>query len=271
MSIHLQPNLSYISTFTEIKTILNERLEKNEYKYVYISIGSKWNQQTYDYKNRYGQTKNRVTNSILQMIPNFLQDRENSLIICMDQFRDMEIRMTNFNIIKNELNENTDFIFYDNMEVQSFLQFIMEIIHIPPENLMIVNYVRFLYNPNALEYKMENELPVIIQDVLEPTIYKKCFYQWFGYQVNLYNMIYNYSSYKQMFRFSEILCTFDTLLDSNLLCLENIEYVYNYYKSQKHYEYFKTFLKNVLDISCVYRNNNTKSKLCCCLMECLET
>ena len=75
-----------------------------------------------------------------------------------------------------------------------------------------------------------------------------------------------------MFRFSEILCTFDTLLDSNFLCLENIEYIYNHYKSQKHYGYFETFLQNVVDISSFYRNdrNGRNTKLCYSFMECLE-
>ena len=255
MSIHIQPNLTYTSNFNEINTILNERFGKNEYKYIYVSIGSKWNQQTYDFKNRSGQIKRRLTNPLLQMIPNFIKDREKTLIICIDQFSDMQNRMTNFSIVKTKLDDNTDFIFYDSTEVQPLLQFIIETIHVTPENFMIVNYVRFLYSPNALEYKMENKLPYIIQKIVEPTIYKECFYQWFGYQPNLYNMIYNYSRYKQLICFSAILHTFDTLLDCNLLSQENIEYVYNHYKSQFNtIGHFEMFLKNVVDISAYYSN-----------------
>lgn len=258
----IQSNVTYCSTFTEVKTILKE---KNDYKYVYISIGSKWNEQTYEYKNRYGHSKLRLTNSLLQMIPNFMKDREKSLIICIDDFRDIENRMKNFSLIKREVDENMDFIFYDSTEFQSLLQFILETMTISPENLMIVNYVRFLHNPNVLEYKMECEIPEIIQNLLDPTIFKECFYQWFGYQVNLYNIIYNYSRYKLMFRLTEIICTIDTLLDSNLLGIENIDYVYEHYKTQKHYGYFETFLKNVVDISSFTRDDSN-GNICSSLM-----
>lgn len=252
----IKRNLFYVNGFTDFQLLITEIFSKNKYEKVYVSIGSKWNESTYEYKQIYGNTKTRCTNSHLQMIPNFMKDRkERVLLIVLDQFHDKDNRTTNFRIVQRELSDTMDFVFYDNIDhldvIKTFVQYIYEMIElhqVAPEHFMITNFIRF-QRPNTLEYSMEMKTPENIDKILKPTIYAECFYQWFGYQENLYNMVYNYSRYKNMFRFSEILCTIHTLLYSDLLSVENMAYVYEYYKTQTNHLYFEIFLKNVVDIS----------------------
>jgi hypothetical protein len=274
MNSSIKENLLYVSNYNYLKLLLDDLFNKNEYKYIYVSIGSKWNEEKYDYLDMYGKKYERKTNSHLQMIPNFIKDKEEkTLLICMDQFRDIENRMINFDIVQKDITDNMDFIFYDEKEniisVKNFIGLVVETIerkNILPENFIVINYVRF-QRPNPIEYSMENDIPDIIFNLLKPTIYIECFYQWFGYQLNLYNMIYNYNRYRQLFRFIEILCALNTLLHSDVLNLENLIHVYNFYKSQTNHSYFNKFLENVVDISSYSIN---KGKLFNTLMQSID-
>jgi hypothetical protein len=208
------------------------------------------------------------------MIPNFIKERkENVLIIAMDQFFNIENRQINYDIVQNNLDKNMDFIFYNDIgtivKMNKFIQFLMEILienGIPPENFAIINFIRF-QRPNVLESSVEEKIPEIIYNGLKETVYVDCFYQWFGYQDNLYNMVYNYNRYKCMFRMNEIICVLNKLLQSDILGLDNLAYLYVFYKNQPNHNYFDTFLKNVVDISSFFRK---ESKVCCSLMESLD-
>lgn len=260
----IQRNLLYVSGLNDLQKTVIELFDLNKYKHVYLSLGSKWNETHYEYTEIYGNKTSRPTNSDLQLIPNFLKDRnEKTLLISFDQYHNVENRMENFKIVQKHLDKNMDFIFYDNIDnidiLESFLQFILEIIeinHILPDDFMIVNYIRF-QRPNQLEYSAEKNSKELVKYILKNSIYKNCHYVWFGYQENLYNIIYNYNNYELMYRFNEIICTLHTLLRSTLFGKDNVFYVYNYYKTQKNYLYFTIFLKNCVDISS-YNLNETK-------------
>jgi hypothetical protein len=131
---------------------------------------------------------------------------------------------------------------------------------------MIVNYIRFL-RPNDFEYSVEESIPDNIDRILQSTMYKDCFYQWFGYQPNLYNIIYKYNSYRELFHFSDIIFRLNKTLGIETLDLQNVHHVYEFYKTQTHSLYFETFLKNTVDISSYF---SKKTKICLSLMESLE-
>lgn len=262
----IQRNLLYVSGLNDLQQTLIQLFNTKKYKYIYVSIGSKWNQHHYEYTEIYGNTKTRPTNSHLQLVPNFVRHRkEKTLLISFDKYHNVENRMENFKIVQKRLDENMDFIFYDNIDnidiLESFLQFILEMIEmnkISPDDFMVVNYIRF-QRPNHLEYFNEKNSKELVKNILKNSIYKNCNYVWFGYQENLYNIIYNYNNYELMYRFNEILCTLHTLLRSLLFGKENAFYVYNYYKTQKNNLYFTIFLKNTVDISSYCMSEN---KIC---------
>ena len=272
MATFITNNLIYSEGFLNFHPFIKERFSK--YKYVYISVGSKWNEKTYEYM-EYGKTFIRRTNSHLQMIPNFTKDRKgNVLIIAMDEYNNRENLESNYEIAKKYLEPNMEFVFYnDNESLRQFMGCLTELLtenKIPPENFVIMNFVRF-QRPNILETSTEQKIPEIINNGLKETVYAECFYQWFGYQENLYNMVYNYNRYNNrhtyMHRFTEIACGLNTLLHSEILGTDNLAYVYEYYLNQPNHSYFDIFLKNVVDISSFFRN---ESKICCSLMESLD-
>lgn len=274
MTTIIKRNLFYVNGINDLQKTLFELFAKKNYKKIYVSIGSKWNESTYEYHEIYGNTKQRQTNSHLQLVPNFMKYRSDDvLLISCDLYHTIENRMENFKIVQNNLTENMDFIFYsilDNIEsIQNLLQFLIEILEInsiSPENFMIVNYIRF-QRPNQFEIFSEKNNRELIKALLNNTIYKNCYYIWFGYQENLYNIIYNQNNYDFMFRFNEILCTLHTLLRSGLFGMNNVYYIYDYYKTQNNYLYFEIFLKNVVDISSFSNNEN---KIADSLMEYIE-
>lgn len=268
MTTIIKSNLIYSSSLHDLEVLLKNFLAEKEYKFIYVSIGAKWNEYSYEYSDKHGTAYIRKTNSHLQMIPNFIQDREdNVLLLCMDDFQDINNRIYNIDIIQKQLTDNIDFIFYDGNKIKEFMDLLLQNIKIPPNRFMIVNYIRFRM-PNTLESSLEDSIPDIIYDFLLPTIYKNSFYQWFGYQTNLYNIIYNYNNYRQMFNFIEVIRVLSMILNNSMISFYNIKDIYEYYKKQTHYRYLETFLKNTVDISSFDRKDE---KVYCSLMEILET
>lgn len=269
----IQRNLFYVNSLNDLQKHVFELFTMNQYKKIYVSIGSKLNESTYEYNEIYGNQIYRETNSHLQLVPNFMKKRnEKVLLIALDQFHNVQNRMENFKIVQNQLSNNMDFIFYDidtiNM-IQTFIEFMIQIIemnNISPDDFMIVNYICF-QRPNSEEYFNEQNSKNLIYDSLINTIYIDCYYQWFGYQENLYNIVYKYNKYNNMYRFNEILCVLHTLLRSNLFGVDNMQYIYDYYSSQNHYLHFTVFLNNVVDITSFYLNEH---KICNSLMENLQ-
>jgi len=100
MATFITNNLIYSEGFLNFHPFIKERFSK--YKYVYISVGSKWNEKTYEYM-EYGKTFIRRTNSHLQMIPNFTKDRKgNVLLIAMDEYNNRENLESNYEIVGND-------------------------------------------------------------------------------------------------------------------------------------------------------------------------
>jgi hypothetical protein len=143
------------------------------------------------------------------MIPQFVRDKHSderhskSLVIVFDQFSDdialnkdmldsiVDKKPIDLWIISTTINKKivTDILFHLTNQMDQF--------GIKPEQCIICNYICFA-NPNNMELIIEENSPPIMQKCLDKFSggkYAYCFYQWFGYNVYTYNLIYNYKNY----------------------------------------------------------------------------
>ena len=175
-----------------------EQYTLSEYEYIYISIGSKFNQKIIEYPMA-KQTIKKVSNAKWQMLPGFIRCKK-TLSICIDRFENKEIKQENTRILKTEKEPNIEIIVCDiDGSIQLMEQMVRYITNslnnqsISKNNVIIVNYIRFIH-PNHTEIYLEEQLSSCIQKIVEKTPYNNCFYEWFGYQSNLYNIIYRYNN-----------------------------------------------------------------------------
>lgn len=198
-------NLEIINGFSDLEETL-VHLSKDYIQSAYISIGSKINENTV----HLGKHTTR-SNSIFQMIPQFLQNPESNsdklkCIIVIDQFNKSSLnenirqlqhymtRIMKIVIINYEIKESEEAYF------QEKLQYLFQhFIFLDPEEIMICNYVKFLNEPNLNEKYTEEMVPRIIQDSLKDSKFKDCHYEWFGYNSLLYNFIYKKTSYMSVY------------------------------------------------------------------------
>jgi len=204
------------TTLDEFLTIVRELPGWTErpYQSVYVSIGGKQNEPycTFNYPKSIEKKQFR-SNATNQMIPAFIANRRETkgleleqnitLVVVIDSFRSPEEWSTNLRILQNQIKDNTLFdilLWNQEMNTRTLTRTVGEIakqalLHNVADNqFMICNYVRFSH-PNEAEMSIEDYIPTQIQSVLNDTPYDKCFYQWYGYSVFLYNMVYCYKDY----------------------------------------------------------------------------
>lgn len=165
------------------------------YKKVYVSIGSKINE--FDVP----------TNASCQMVPVFLQtdDFHKTLIIIIDDFRDADNYIQNRKYLEQEYSKYGNIIMCNKTCDKPFItSFIAQLIdfakrqEITKDNLLICNYIKFRNIPNGTERYYENIIPKTVQLTLKQHDngeYSNCFYNWFGYNNELYNYIYCYNTH----------------------------------------------------------------------------
>jgi hypothetical protein len=183
---------------------LLDTLKDRQYDFIYLSIGGKMNEPcvTFQKPKKYVLS----SNSQYQLIPEFLKERHDdlkALILVIDNFNNDESYETNKRYLS--IYENFDCImvnkFFDLPYIKEFIRILLQFdshINIDSTNFMITNYIRYMNNPNEAEAKLEFGIPDTIQECLNTFVdirYRKCLFQWFGYNIFLYNMICNYSFY----------------------------------------------------------------------------
>ncbi len=189
--------MKIVSSVKEFKNIFATYNICN-YDCIYISFGSKYNQQTVEYTMQNTSIKKR-SNAHWQMLPGFIRNKK-SLAICFDRFENDIIKQENIDILKKEIGEETIIICHIDGTIPLFediVQFLLAqftVNSVDPTRVILVNYLRFI-SPNESELYLEQHLSTTIQHMLTSTIYINCLYEWFGYQPNLYNMIYNYNDH----------------------------------------------------------------------------
>jgi len=177
----------------------------SQYTRVYLSIGGKLNEKEQRFNHPY-EAKNKVyhSNASYQMIPAFLRNTESkALVILVDRFS------PNDDLYKPALaavllsNPHIDVLLFDldigaGKNIKYLIQDIIEcaVKHdIKANRLMICNFIRFSH-PNTMEFELEERIPNKIQRYLNRhPVYINCFYQWYGYSIYTYNLVYQYRQY----------------------------------------------------------------------------
>ena len=228
---------------------LQEWLQERVYTNIYVSIGGKQNEPFHHFN--YPETvrsKKHETNSLYQMIPQFIrsdyQTETKYLVIVIDRFikDDPNIRLIK-NIISIPGLANMDIVLYNyECKLKTFPSVIQqickraEIDRIEPSNLMICNYICF-QTPNEFEFSMEQKLPELIQSTLNGTIFEDQFYQWYGYSIFTYNLIYPYKKYN-----------FSRMMNSSYLLSAFIKTFQEVSISTKNARLLTTFSASLVDV-----------------------
>ena len=200
-----------IDSFESFETQLKTYILTHNCQYVYISLGSKYNETKVDF---HYPKKYTYTNSMYQMIPTFVRNmsyEKNVLVIVIDDFHDDILLSHNNKHLLNIIDEfkNIDIIMLDFLitlqNLPLLLGKIMNCISstISPEKCMICNFICFK-RPNHQDIQLEDKLPPLIYNTLKSIhggIYKKCYYQWCGYKYYTYHHVYNYETYHMVYMF----------------------------------------------------------------------
>jgi hypothetical protein len=224
-----------------------------EYECLYISIGSKYNQKMVEYKTLTNSKYIKETNAQWQMLPGFVQYKK-TISICIDRFENKDIKQQNTTILKEFINPNTTFIICD---LDGTIQLFEEIIHyiitrlnicsIHKDKFIIVNYLKFI-NPNHTEAYLESKLSLCIQNILSKTAYNNCLYEWFGYQPNLYNIIYRYNCRSIYYLLPIVVDILQKNIHNNEFTIFNITVLFG---KTINTEMLRAFLKNIYDITLI--------------------
>jgi len=221
-----------------------DQLDLTKYEFIYISLGSKFNEETIVYP-YCGKEIQKKSNAVYQMIPEFIRAKK-ALSICIDRFDKNSQQKT-----KDIIESTIDFIICDlDGTIQLFEQLITFLkdkfiyYDIDPNIVMIANYIRFI-SPNHTEYYLEQNLSDAIVKVLYNTPYSDRLYEWFGYQPNLYNIIYKYKRF--IIGLSYICTMLQKKIGNNELSLYNIDSLFDNDKVKM--RAIELFLENTYDIT----------------------
>lgn len=200
--------------------------QHRHYDYVYMSIGSKFNQQdAFFHSVNFPLAKRVDTNALLQMVPMFIRTKpsnQRTLVISVDTYRNGDDILMNQRQIQSVITENIDCIMVDMFCTSETLRelcstlFTKMIIHdIQENNVMVCNFVKFMNTPNEMEMKSETVIPDTIQSTLQKPEFKKyvnCYAEWYGYIYGLYNCIYTVSPFKNDLYFKKRMTDMETYI-----------------------------------------------------------
>jgi hypothetical protein len=221
----------FITESNNYITVIDNIFKNKSYHYVYVSIGSKYNQQdVYFYSSSMPLAKRVDTNAVYQMVPLFLYTKpssKNILNITIDIFRTEDEIQFNKRLIESTDIDNMDNLIINmicNEETitefgEHILSKLMKFNILEP-NFMLCNYVKFANSPNPTEFHAENKIPMYLEKLFKDK-YNKSYYEWYGYKYNLYNCIYNVSYGKSDIYLYKSKNDLNDKID--LLCNQNIE------------------------------------------------
>ena len=228
--------IHYLATIEEQETFLQNIVKK--YDHIYVSIGGKFNEPTLSLQ----KVRHYPTNAQYQLIPEFLRNStdQQHLILVLDEFTNQESIDINCRILKNNRTSSMDIAIFNthisingpvsgSLSIDSIIESILDLakkMDISPKNTMFCNYIVFC-NPNQIEYKLEESLPVTIQQIFDRPPnkeYAECFYQWYGATFYFYNLVYQYKKYctMRLIFISELLHLCDIMKYSQPICKEDI-------------------------------------------------
>ena len=217
--VHSFESCNHVDSFESFKIIFAKFYHPN--KYIYLSLGSKYNEPTV----LFGKKECR-TNARLQLYPQFLQEHalypeKEILVISIDHYDESHIEI-NRQVVQSRVNDNprVKVILYDtNITIQMIPHLFGYICDVmkdaDPLHCMIANYIRFMH-PNHTENYLEEHLPDAILGALSDR-FKPRFYQWFVYHPNLYNTLYCYYRNRYLMGLTSLVKILSDTLGSNRL------------------------------------------------------
>jgi len=230
-----------------------EKMDLSLYDDIYISLGSKYNGMEIITYKMADKTIHKKSNAKWQMIPSFIRNKPKSLLICVDRFENALAKTENAYILCDY--EEFNMIICDIDGTIQIFESIIDIIvksaikyNISPEKLIIVNYIRFIH-PNHTESYIEENLSSALHKRLRlhnNSIYEKCLYEWFGYQPNLYNIIYRYNVPIIHVILGNIINVLQKNIGNNEICIHDIR---NLRDSNIIRKFLQIFLENTFDIT----------------------
>jgi len=235
---------------TEFKSVF-KTYTLSDYKYIYVSLGSKYNELFIEYQYTISQTIRQRSNAEWQMLPGFVRCNK-TLAICIDRFENENIKCENCYILQDIGRENITMIICDlDGTIQLFESIITCIIQqlaiykIHQKNVIIANYIRFI-KPNHTENYLEENLSSSIYKIMEKTIYRNSLYEWFGYQPNLYNIIYRYNERIIYYILSSVITILQKKIKNAHLSISNVCVLLG---ESLGTQFLEAFLKNIYDIT----------------------
>lgn len=251
-------------------------INENAYNMTYVSFGSKYNEESFELP-----PITIYSNSLYQIIPQFIRSYEKILVICVDYFnheeieihkikineliRESDVKIIDFIFIKSIVGETTvkseigKPIMKNRANMKKLLESIIVLDNINEENFMCVNYIKF---------KGPNEIEVIINEVYDKLFFelneiKNVFYIWFGYNIYFYNLILkaNKILYTQLTiginnpKTKKIITDFNAHTQLNLSDIKEIS------QSNPSNIYFKKLYNNCMDITSDMSDDNKMNKI----------
>ena len=183
--------------------------EASNFDYVYISIGSKINEDTLRFNNPNLSGHEFFSNSFDQMMPRFVQRQPptvRQLIVVFDDFSNVKLCEQNIQYLTGESNtrKNSCFMMVNtklrSSNLKTYLYPILNKLNefqLKSSQFILANFVCFK-NGTDREYNYSLTLPKSIQKMLcksKFANYDECLYQWYGYAYYTYNYVYNYKNY----------------------------------------------------------------------------
>jgi hypothetical protein len=248
----------FINSTAELLEKIKSSHKNAPYDFIYISYGSKINETHVQIG-----SSCIPTNSHLQIIPNFLEARDEStkiLSISIDDYSNDETKT--LNKIQSYITPNMDVLLFNNAEISiqeithSLVQYFNEI-DFDPKNIMFCNFIRYI-RPNKIECKIEEDVPNLIYNIIceaSSQKYAECFYQWFGYNIYTYNLVFKYIMRDPIdVMYSRILNLFSAQFGVNRPPLSNDDFAELCHINTK--SPLKLFLNSCVDISSYWKNSH---------------
>jgi len=164
----------------------------SNYSYIYVSIGAKENAPLIHYQYPPKKEITKRSNAHFQLLPPFVRNRrEPTLVICIEKdLPENPLGRSPLCVAQGEAN----IILYDthgNLDTLTSLMtnLIDRLVDFPKERVIIANFVRFV-SPNEKEAQTETDVHETVFSILSKRNYEDRLYQWFGYQPNLYSLVF---------------------------------------------------------------------------------
>lgn len=256
--------MNKVSTIDAFREKLLTLLSKKTYHYVYVSLGSKINEDNVSFSYpATGITLN--SNAEFQMIPMFIREQpktNNILCIVIDDFHDKSLAKINKifleKIIHEHKNISTLILDYNILltTFKAYLSLLLKILiqhKICATRFMFTNFICFKH-PNQLQLNFESKLPEVIQMSFDSFVggyYQTCYYQWFNYAYYTYNYIYCYRDYNihRLMSIQNLHALMKTCINNNTLSNTNCEIITNYTKNTNNQtkKKWEMFLNNCIN------------------------